>query len=85
MKWQDIVMMIVGFVFVVALWPSVKGKDKPAIASSIITGTGLLIMCICYATLGLWFAFSSTLLTVIMWYVLAVQVIMRRKHAKTSN
>lgn len=79
--WQDVVMAIIGFIFAVALWPSVRSKEKPALASSILTGTGLLIMCVCYATLGLWLAFSSSILTVIMWYILAVQVIMRRKHA----
>jgi len=73
MTWQDTVMMVVGFGFAIALYPSVKGKDKPALSSSLITGTLLLIICVCYATLGLWLAFSSTMLTVIMWFTLAIQ------------
>ena len=66
-------MMIGGFGFAIALYPTVKSKDKPALSSSLITGTILLLFCFSYATLGLWLAFSSTLLTVIMWYVLALQ------------
>jgi len=73
MRWQDIIMMIGGFIFAVALVPSVRSKDKPALSSSLTTGTVLLVFCVCYATLDLWLAFSSTILTVIMWYILAYQ------------
>ena len=78
MKWQDVIMMIGSFIFAIALWPSVKGKDKPALSSSLITGTVLLIFSICYATLGLWLAFSTNFLTVIMWYILAFQKFRRK-------
>jgi hypothetical protein len=73
MIWQDWVMMVGSFIFALALIPSVRGKDKPAVSSSIITGTVLLVFTLCYATLGLWLSFGSTFLTVIMWYVLAIQ------------
>jgi len=38
MIWQDILMMIGGFGFALALIPSVIGKDKPEKSSCAITG-----------------------------------------------
>lgn len=72
--WQDIVFMVGGFLFMWALWPSVFGKDKPPASTSLRTGLVLAAFCLCYATLGLWLAFISTLGTTAMWFILYFQM-----------
>ena len=75
--WQDWVLMIGGFGFLVGLLPSLIGNNKPEKLSSIITGTILLIFGVVYATLGLWMAFTSTMLVSGAWFLLAIQVLRR--------
>lgn len=76
--WQDYVLMAGGFLFAVALYPAVKGKEKPPKSTSLLTGSVLLVFSIVYATLGLWLAFASTIITTTMWYILLGQV--SRRH-----
>lgn len=71
--WQDMVLAIGGFVFAFALVPSIGSKDKPALKTSVITSITLLVFCVCYATLGLWLAFTSTVVTAALWIILAIQ------------
>lgn len=73
MSWRDLILTAGTFVFIIGLLPSVLGKDKPALSTSLITGTTLLVFTIIYATLSLWL---TTLLTAIisgLWFTLAVQ------------
>ena len=72
--WQDLVLMIGGFLFTVALIPTLKSKkDKPAKLTSFMTGTLLLIFAITYLSLELSLAFITTLSTAIMWFVIFTQ------------
>ncbi len=73
MIWQDILMMVGGFIFSVALLPSVLGKEKPARSSCLITGTILTSYVVAMATLGLWLSAGATVLTATMWFVLLLQ------------
>jgi len=73
MIWQDTVLMVGGFIFSIALIPSVRSKNKPAVSTSLLTGGVLTAYIICYATMGFWLACSSGLLTAVMWFVLAIQ------------
>ena len=79
MIWQDILLMIGGVGFFIGLTPSLFGKRKPEITSSLITGSILLTYCFVYFTLGLWLAFVSTLATSTAWFILAIQVIKEKK------
>ena len=72
-EWQDLVLMIGGFGFFIALLPSVFGERKPERLSSIIAGSILLTFGIVFATLDLWLAFTSTILVSITWFILAIQ------------
>lgn len=77
MIWQmmlmNLVFMIGGFLFVVALCPSVTSKDKPAWKTSALTGGVLVCYAVVQAMNGLWLAFLATFLTSLMWWVLFFQ------------
>ena len=73
MIWQDVLMMIGGFGFAIALLPSIIGKGKPAKSSCLITGGILASYVIALATLGLWLSAGATALTSAMWFVLLLQ------------
>ena len=78
MIWQDIVLMLGGACFAVALIPSVFSKSKPAAATSFITAVVLVAFCVAYATLELWAGFSTTAITAVLWMVLLGQKVIRR-------
>lgn len=73
MLWQDWVLSGGSLFFTVALMPSVLSQNKPALATSLLTGTILAIFAMVYATLSLWFAAGTTMITSSLWFVLAVQ------------
>ena len=82
MAWQDIVLSVGQWVFIIALLPSVFGKDKPAFSSSVITGGVLGVFALTFATLSLWVSAFSTTLVSITWFVLAVQKYLIQKGRK---
>ena len=71
--WQDILLMIGGFGFSLALLPSVFGKNKPSSWTSGVTGTILVFFALAYGTLGLWLACVATSMTAALWFVLLFQ------------
>lgn len=77
--WQDIVIAIGSLVFAAALIPSVVSKDKPALWTSLMTGTVLIVFTATYASLDLWYATATTALTAVLWLVLAAQKLTRRQ------
>jgi hypothetical protein len=79
MIWQDIVISIGGWVMIAAIVPSLIGKDKPALSTSLVTGTILLSFAVCYGTLNLWSSALSTGVLAAAWLVLAVQQWIRQK------
>jgi len=82
MEWQDIVLSVGSWVFAIALIPSVIGKDKPALATSLSTGIILLVYAAVYVTLSLWSASISTFLVAAMWLTLAVQKVLMLRRAR---
>lgn len=73
MLWQDWVITLGSLVFVFALIPSVLSKDKPALSTSLMTGTVLVIFALTYLTLSLWTGAATTFLTGVLWFTLAIQ------------
>jgi hypothetical protein len=71
--WQDLLFGIGGFIFCVALIPTIIGRTKPAFMSSVMTAGILGIYLLCYASLDLWLGFASGALTTIAWVILAIQ------------
>ena len=70
MIWQDILLMIGGFGFSIALFPSIIHKTKMPIATPLVTAIILSSYLLAYATLDLWLAFISGCLTSAMWWYL---------------
>ena len=73
MKWQDLVVTAGAWVFIIALYPSVKSEDKPAFVTSLITGVTMLAYTIVYASYSLWWATASSVILCFEWFVLAHQ------------
>jgi len=73
MVWQDIVISIGSWLFIIALIPSIRGKEKPPVSTSILTGSVLAVFSLTYATLELWISVASTALLAGAWFILAVQ------------
>lgn len=73
MAWQDIILTVGNYIFAIALLPSVFGPDKPALSSSLMTGTVLAIFGVVYLSLGLVSSTFSVALTSVIWFVLAYQ------------
>ena len=73
MLWQDWIFMVGGFIFSIALIPTIRDKDKPSVKTSLLTAGVLTAYLICYATLGLWLGFTSGVLTTGAWFLLAYQ------------
>ena len=70
---QDLILTLGSLVFVVALIPTVLGKHKPALSTSVSTGLVLFVFVGVYISLRLWFTAATTFLTGSLWIALAVQ------------
>lgn len=73
MIWQDIVLSIGQWIFVLALVPALLSKDKPPFISSMLTGSILVTYVGVYMSFELWTAAVSTLLLSVVWLTLALQ------------
>ena len=73
MIWQDWVLPVGNWIFFIALMPSILGKDKPALSSSLVTGVTLGAFAFTFATLNLWVSAFSATLTTAAWLTLAWQ------------
>ena len=71
--WQDFVLSSSLLVFNIALLPSVKGRHKPRLTTSVITAVFLVPEIIVFASLSLWYSLTMTTLNCCLWTTLAVQ------------
>jgi hypothetical protein len=71
--WQDVVLSACNFVLIIALLPSVFSEHKPALTTSLVTGSALSIMGITFATLSLWLTMIALFISSVLWFVLALQ------------
>lgn len=76
--WQDFIFLTGSIVFAVSLIPAICGRDKPPLATSLMTATMLAIYGFTYATLGLWLSLGGAFLVAGTWYVLAAQKAWRK-------
>ena len=71
--WQDYVIGIGAFFFILTLIPSITSKNKPDIKTSVPTAIILYVFSLSYVTLGLWLAASTTFGTALGWSILSWQ------------
>jgi hypothetical protein len=76
--WQDIVLAIGAVIFCLALIPSITGEDKPAVWTSVLTGSVLAVFTAVYVSLSLWYAALTTGLSAVLWAVLAFQKVSKK-------
>ena len=79
MQWQDLVLSGAAFVVTLSLIPTILGKDKPALATSILTTTVIALVSFAFATLHLWAAALTNGLASAAWLVLALQKFRQNK------
>jgi hypothetical protein len=71
--WQDTVLMIVSFLVSAALIPTILSDTKPHLTTSITTVLALIIVCICFATLGMWLTMTANIIACLAWIILLAQ------------
>ncbi len=77
--WQDFLFAVGSIVFIMALAPTVKSKNKPPLMTSAPTALILYSFSLAYLTLHLWFAAITTLGTALEWSIIAGQVYFKDK------
>lgn len=73
MRWQDIVIGIVQFCYIIALVPTIRGKHKPELMTSAMNVVLVMIVVVCLVTLHLWLSALSAFGVGLAWAVLAIQ------------
>ena len=85
MVWQDLVLTTGSVLFIIALAPSVFSKDKPALTTSLLTGTVLAVYAVVYVTLSLWLTTVTVGFTSLTWFILAYQKYTANKSSRKNN
>jgi 4-hydroxybenzoate polyprenyltransferase len=80
---EDLIFTGGSLVLAAALLPSVFGPHKPALSSSILTGTVLVTFAATYYSMEFWFSFITTAATAVLWYTLAYQKERQEPHEAT--
>ena len=84
-SWQDSVLAISVFALNTALLPSLWGKAKPRLATSLLTGLFLLPQAIVFFSLSLWYSLVMVSINITLWLILAAQALRSPKpHVKRS-
>ncbi|MFP4616740.1 MAG: hypothetical protein ACLFNR_01085 [Candidatus Paceibacterota bacterium] len=80
MIWQDIVLSVGQWVFILALLPSIFSSEKPAILTSLITGLVLAVFAFTFYTLELLASAVSTACVSLTWAILVFQALKIRRN-----
>ena len=70
---QDYIFTFGSLTFIIALIPSVISNNKPAITTSLLSGSVLVVFAVTYLTLQLFFTAGLTLVIALTWLFLAWQ------------
>ncbi len=71
--WQDKVIAICQASFIVAMWPTIVGNDKPALSTCIMNTILVGIIGFTLGTLHLWLSLLTATSTAIIWAILSFQ------------
>lgn len=78
MAWQDTVISACTIVLVLGVFPSIFGKDKPALATCLITTAAIALMALMFYSLELWFTAIANTANTAVWTTLMIQQLRRR-------
>jgi hypothetical protein len=70
---QDFVLAISILVFNAALVPTVLGKSKPALTTSVLTTVFMVATVVVYISLSLWYTTLMSAINALLWGTLALQ------------
>jgi hypothetical protein len=73
MQWQDWVLSVGAFAILVSLVPTIRGEQKPALTTSIMSTVIVATFGVTMATLGLWLSALANVLISAAWALLAYQ------------
>lgn len=73
MAWQDIVLALSGVILGVSLIPTIRGDDKPALSTAILTTVVISVVCVTMATMGLWLSAATNVLIIAAWGIISWQ------------
>ncbi len=79
MSWQDAILSVGQWVFLIALFPSILSDDKPALWTSIMTGSILAVFAVVYFSLSLWASAISVSIVSMGWFTMAIQKYLKDK------
>jgi hypothetical protein len=82
MAWQDWVLAVSGFILGLSLIPTIRGDDKPALSTGILTTTIVAIVAVTMMTLGLWLAAATNILIVAGWGTITWQKFQQIRRAR---
>lgn len=84
MPWQDWVFSISGIVLGASLIPTIRGDDKPALSTGVLTTIFVFILATTMTTMGLWLAAVTNYFIVGAWATISMQKyqqIRRQRHS----
>lgn len=73
MSWQDIVIASCQLAFLPSMLPTIFGRDRPALSTSIMNAVIVAIITLTMSTLHLWFSVVTGIITTLIWLTLAIQ------------
>jgi hypothetical protein len=71
--WQDWVLAASGLILGASLIPTIRGDDKPALSTGILTTIVITVVSVTMATMGLWLATATNVLIVFGWATITLQ------------
>ena len=78
MSLQDVVISVGTLIISFSLLATVVAEEKPALSTSLTTGTVLIIFAVTFASIPLWFTAGVNVFTATLWFILAFQRFQRR-------
>jgi hypothetical protein len=78
-NWQDIVLATGALIFSIALIPSILSSHKPALLTSCLSFTVLVVYTVTYASLTFWYTTFTVGLNALCWGILALQKLRQLK------
>lgn len=71
--WADFIFATGGWIFAIALLPSVLGPSKPALFTSALTGSVIGVYAVTFVVMGLWLSAVANGVNCCLWTCMYIQ------------